>query len=55
MVIITGSASLRVIDFGGNPIGDDGMSLMIEGLQKNNLTTLGVCNCGLSEKGTIIV
>ena len=51
-VIITGSASLRVLNVGGNDIGDDGMSLISSELQYNNiLTELRVSGCGLSVKG----
>ena len=52
-VIITGSASLRVLDVSGNNIGDDGMSLISSELQYNNiLTKLRVERCGLSVKGS---
>ena len=51
-VIITGSTTLRVLDVGGNEIGDDGISMMSEELQHNNsLTKLIVANCGLSANG----
>ena len=52
-VIITGSASLRVLDLSHNPnIGDEGMSLISSELQYNNtLTKLRVSGCGLSVKG----
>ena len=39
---------------GGNPIGDDGLSLVIDGLQHNKtLTKLYVYECRLSAKGTM--
>ena len=39
-VIITGSASLRVLGVSHNPnIGDDGMSLISSELQYNNILT----------------
>ena len=51
-VIITGSASLRVLDVSYNPISDDGMSLISSELQYNNiLTEVRVEGCGLSVKG----
>ena len=50
----TGSASLRVLSVGGNPIGDDGVSLIVDHLHGNTtLTKLSVYHCGLSDKGTI--
>ena len=54
-VIITGSATLRVLNFSFNDIGDDGMAVISEALQDNkSLTTLEVGQCGLSVKGTVI-
>ena len=54
-VIITGSATLRVLDVGNNNIGDDGMAVISEALQHNkSLTTLEVVKCGLSVKGTVV-
>ena len=54
-VIITGSATLRVLDVGRNDIGDEGMAVISKALQDNNsLTTLYVSRCGLSVKGTIL-
>ena len=51
-VIITGSTTLRVLDAGGNEIGDDGISMISEELQHNNsLTEFRVDQCGLSAKG----
>ena len=53
-VIITGSPSLRVLSFNGNPISDDGISLMVDHLYHNTtLNKLDVGYCGLSAKGTI--
>ena len=54
-VIITGSATLRVLIVGWNDIGDDGMAVISEALQHNkSLTTLKVDECGLSVKGTVV-
>ena len=54
-VIITGSATLRVLDVSLNYIGDDGMAVISEALQYNkSLTTLRVAWCGLSVKGTVL-
>ena len=54
-VIITGSATLRVLIVSLNDIGDDGMAVISEALQHNNsLTTLRVAVCGLSVKGTVV-
>ena len=51
-VIITGRTTLRVLDVGGNLIGDKGMSMILEELQHNNsLTELHVVHCRLSAKG----
>ena len=52
-VMITGSPSLRVLDVGGNKIGDIGVELLCKELpNSNNLTKLSIYNCGLSVKGT---
>ena len=54
-VIITGSATLRVLNVSSNDIGDDGMAVISEALQHNkSLTTLWVVQCGLSVKGTVV-
>ena len=54
-VIITGSATLRVLDVTHNDISDDGMAVISEALQHNKLlTTLRVGRCGLSVKGTVV-
>ena len=51
-VIITDSATLSV---SYNDIGDNGMAVISEALQHNkSLTTLGVVECGLSVKGTVV-
>jgi len=52
-VIITGSATLRVLDVSLNDIGDDGMAVISKTLQHNNsVTELWVAECGLLMKGT---
>ena len=39
----------------GNDIGDDGMLLVVDGLQRNSkLTKLDIGGCGLSVKGTVV-
>ena len=54
-VIITGSATLRVLDISANDIGDDGMVILSEALQHNkSLINLRVMKCGLSVKGTVV-
>ena len=54
-VIITGSATLRVLNVSHNDIGDDGMVVISETLQHNkSLTTLVVAECELSVKGTVV-
>ena len=54
-VTIADIASLRVLDVGGNPIGDDGMLLLSSTLQYNTiLTELMVSDCGLSVKGSLV-
>ena len=54
-VIITGSATLRVLEVSFNDISDDGMALISEALQYNkSLTSLRVVRCGLSVKGTVV-
>ena len=54
-VIITGSATLRVLDVNLNDIGDDGMAVISETLQHcRSLTRLWVGGCGLSVKGTVV-
>ena len=53
-IIITGSATLRMLNIGLNNIGDEGMAILSEALQHNkSLTTLEVAGCGLSVKGTV--
>jgi len=54
-VIITGSATLRVLNVSLNDIGDDGMAVISETLQHNkSLTTLWIGGCGLAVKGTVV-
>ena len=50
--MITGSPLLRVLDVGGNKIGDDGISLLCLH-HINTLTELRVWQCGLSVKGSV--
>lgn len=46
--------TLQELNLRGNAIGDDGMSLVSDGLQYNKaLTKLNVRHCGLSVKGTV--
>ena len=48
--------SLKELDMANNPIGDDGMSSVADGLQCNNtLTKLCVDECGFSVKGTVVL
>ena len=54
-IIITGSTTLRVLDVSQNKIGDDGIAVISEALQhSSSLTNLGVVDCGLSGKGTVL-
>ena len=54
-VIITGSTTLRELDVSWNDIGDNGISVITEGLQSNKtLTKLTVSECGFSVKGTVL-
>ena len=54
-VIITGSATLRVLDVSYNDISDDGITVISEALQHNkSLTRLEIIGCGLSVKGTVV-
>jgi len=51
MMIFIGCASLRLLDIGGNEIGDDGMKMICKELETNSsLTTLRMWNSGLSKK-----
>ena len=44
---------LRILNVGKNDIGDNGMALILEGLEGNkSLTELKVEECGLSVKGS---
>ena len=54
-VIITGNATLRVLNVSTNDIGDYGMAVISETLQHNkSLTTLRIGQCGLSVKGIVV-
>ena len=54
--IITGSATLRVLNVSLNDIGDEGMATLSEALQYNkSLTRLNINVCALSVKGTVYV
>ena len=54
-VIITGSTTLRELNVSWNDTGDNGISVITEGLQSNKtLTKLVVSYCGLSVKGTVL-
>ena len=47
--------TLQVLNIDDNNIGDDGMAVISEALQRNkSLTTLMVGRCGLSVKGTAV-
>ena len=53
-VIITGSATLRVLNVSYNDIGADGMAVISEALQHNkSLAQLSIVKCGLSVKGSV--
>ena len=55
-VIITGSPSLQVLCISGNPISDDGVSLISKELQYNKvLVGLEAMKCGLSVKGALLM
>jgi len=48
------SPSLEVLNIGGNPIGDDGLSLISRELQCNDvLIDLNIGSCGLSANGMV--
>ena len=52
--VITGSATLKVLNVSYNDIGDEGMAIISEALQHNkSLTRPSVQQCGLSVKGTV--
>ena len=54
-VIITGSTTLRELDVSWNDFGDNGISMITEGLQcSKTLTKLDVSLCGFSVKGTVL-
>ena len=47
--------TLQELHMNSNDIGDDGMAVISEALQHNkSLTTLGVEECGLSVKSTVV-
>ena len=47
--------TLQELDMYDNYIGDDGIAVISEALQHSkSLTTLGVGQCGLSVKGTVV-
>ena len=47
--------SLQKLKMRDNPIGDDGMSTVADGLQCNNtLMVLNITRCGFSVKGTVV-
>ena len=52
ILIPSDSTSLRVFNVGGNPIGNDGISIITDGLRYNTiLTTLRLYECELSVRG----
>ena len=54
-IIITGSATLRELVVSYNDIGDNGISVVTEGLQSSKtLTKLDVSGCRFSMKGTVL-
>ena len=47
--------TLQALDMSYNDIGDEGMAVISEALQHNkSFTALGVVECGLSVKGTVV-
>ena len=47
--------TLQDLDMSLNDISDDGMAVISEALRHHkSLTTLGVAECGLSVKGTVV-
>ena len=54
-VIITGSTTLRELNVSHNQFGDNGMSLITDGLRSNKmLIKLDVSSCDLSVEGTVL-
>ena len=52
--ICPGSVTLNSMDVSSNPIGDDGISLLIEGMKGNKvLENLSADNCEITIKGKI--
>ena len=55
-VIVTGSTTLRELDVSRNDIGDNGISVITEGLQFNKtLIKLNVSWCRFSVKGSYVL
>ena len=55
-IIITGSSTLKMFSFGGNPFGDEVMSMLLIELEHNCvLTKLMAHRCRLSVKGTVLL
>ena len=53
--LLTVTHTLQQLDISYNNVSDDGMIVISEALQHNkSLTTLGVAECGLSVKGTVV-
>ena len=47
---------LKLLNVGRNPMGNDGISLIMQGLQDNQtLTALNIQDCGFSVKGTVYI
>ena len=56
MVIVTDSATLRVLDISENDIKDDGIEKISNALKCNkSLTELMVVNCQISAKGSVCI
>ena len=53
-ITATGSVSLKVLDISWNPIGDDGISVIIRGVMGNKvLVELHVQDCLMAVKGKL--
>jgi len=53
--VIIGSVTLRELNVSLNVIGDNGISVITEGIQSNKtLAKLNVSGCGLSVEGTVL-
>ena len=46
--------TLQDLNVNYNDIGDEGMAVISEALQNKSFTALGVVECGLSVKGTVV-